>query len=324
MKWMLDVPVLPSPQKISYEDKILFMGSCFSQEIGSKLKALKFNVLQNPNGILYDPVSLSEALVSYMVNKKYIQTGLVKINELWHSWQHHSSFSDEDHQEVLSHINSSQDAAHGFISSVDWLVISLGTAFHYLLAKENIPVVNCHKAPSSFFTKELLTISEIEESLEKAIAMITAALPKVHIILTVSPVRHIRDGIVENNHSKARLLEAVHKLTSKFPNVEYFPAYEIMMDELRDYRFYKKDLVHPNEMATQYIFEKFTESYIAGKDVVCMESITEILNAVQHTPLHEASEGYAVFKKNQLEKIARLQQQFHAIDLSAEMRHFSG
>ena len=322
MKWMLDLEIPAAPCKIEYKDKLLFIGSCFTQEIGSKMKELKFNVLQNPHGILYDPVSISGALDSYMINKRYEPSDLFQLNDLWHSWQHHSQFSAVEQVEVLNRINASQASAHDFINGLDWLVVSVGSAFHYVLKQGNIPVANCHKAASVLFKKELLDIEVIREVLGNAIQKLKLLSPHVRIILTVSPVRHIRDGLEQNNRSKARLLEAVHSLTGQFAHVYYFPAYEILIDELRDYRFYKKDLVHPDDMASQYIFEKFAGSFIDKDANQLMQQVNGILAAVKHTPFHKDSVDYKVFKKNQLEKIVGLQKAFPFLDLSAEIISF--
>jgi GSCFA family. len=322
MKWMLDFEIPAAPCKIGYRDKLLFIGSCFTQEIGSKLKELKFNLLQNPHGILYDPVSISGALDSYMINKRYASSDLVQLNDLWHSWQHHSQFSAGEKAEAVNRINASQTSAHDFINGLDWLLVSVGSAFHYVLTHENMPVANCHKAPSALFKKELLDTEVIREVLGNAIQKLKTLSPQVRIILTVSPVRHIRDGLVQNNRSKARLLEAVHSLTGQFEYVYYFPAYEILIDELRDYRFYKKDLVHPDEMAIQYIFEKFAGSFIDNEANQLMQEVNGILTAVKHTPLHKNTQGYNVFKKHQLVKVAALQQAFPFLDLGAEIAWF--
>jgi hypothetical protein len=323
MKLMLDHEIVPSPLQIGYSNKILFIGSCFSQEIGYKMKELKFNVLQNPHGILFDPISISEALTSYVDNKHYELNSAVYLNDLWHSWQHHSSFSGIDKEEMIKNINNTQVVAHEFVNELDWLVISLGSAFHYLLASDNTPVANCHKAPAAFFKKELLPIDQIVAVMSGAIQKLLDRRPELRIILTVSPVRHIRDGLTENNHSKARLIEAVHLLISKHEHTFYFPAYELLIDVLRDYRFYKTDMVHPDEKATEYIFERFAGAYIEKDAIEIMKQVSEILKALRHRPVHTKTNSYTVFQKNQLQKILNLQKLLPSIDLEEEVRYFS-
>jgi hypothetical protein len=323
MKLMLDHEILPSPFKIGYKNKILFIGSCFSQEIGNKLKELKFTILQNPHGILYDPVSIGHSLVSYTENTQYEMSSLVQFDELWHSWQHHSSFSGTDKQEVHKSIVNAQAEANNFITQLDWLVVSVGSAFHYVLVGENEPVANCHKAPASLFRKELLPIGQIVTVLGNAIQKLKQLRPQLRIILTVSPVRHIRDGLTENNHSKARLIEAVHLLTAQHENIHYFPAYELLIDVLRDYRFYKNDLVHPDDKATEYIFERFAEAFIEKDTIRIMQQVSDILRAVRHRPGHTTTNSYAAFQKSQLEKIMKLKKAFPALDMDDELHYFS-
>ena len=323
MKWILDPHLTLSPEQISYNDRILFMGSCFSSEIAVIMKEMKFNIIQNPNGILYDPLSLGKNLISYIGQKHYELTDLFQLNGLWHSWQHHSSFSALNPVEVINKINKSQSEAHQFVKSLDWLVISPGSAFHYVLTKSDQAVANCHKAPSSLFHKKLMEIPDIVEELGKAISELSLLSPHLRVILTVSPVRHIRDGIVDNNRSKARLLEAVHAITSQFSNVYYFPAYELLIDVLRDYRFYADDLIHPANNAIRYIFEQFQATFIKPDTLAVMGKAADILKAVKHTPFHPSTEGYKDFKINQLQKIKEFQQAFPASDWSNEIRHFT-
>ena len=183
MELILPFQVTPSPIKISYDDKILFIGSCFTEEIGNKMKDLKFDVLQNPNGILYDPVSISSALVSYVENKKFTEDDLFLSDELWHSWQHHSVFSGMNKENVLHNINYFRSEAHRFLKTASWLIITPGTSFNYRIKKSGEPVANCHKAPQDFFDKKLLPVEEIINNLSKAISKLQAFNPELKIIL---------------------------------------------------------------------------------------------------------------------------------------------
>ncbi|MEP6927733.1 MAG: GSCFA domain-containing protein, partial [Ginsengibacter sp.] len=303
MELLLPFQVTPSSLKISYTDKILFIGSCFTEEIGDKMRDLKFNVLQNPNGILYDPVSISSALVSYIENKKFTDDDLFLWDELWHSWQHHSLFSGMNKENVLQSINHSQYEAHLFLKNASWLVITAGTSYSYQLKKSGEHVANCHKAAQDFFEKKLLPVEEIISNLSASVLKLQSFNPQLKIIFTISPVRHVRDGVIENNKSKARLIEAIHFIIEKSQNVFYFPAYELIIDVLRDYRFYKSDLVHPTGAATEFVFENFCNAYVDEPGKKLLEEIKMIVAAINHKPFQKESAAHKKFMKAQLEKI---------------------
>lgn len=323
MDLILPFPISPSLEKISYSDKIMLIGSCFTEEIGYRMKELKFNVLQNPNGILYDPLSISYALNSCIENKKFNEEDLFLLNELWHSWKHHSLFSGPDKEKVLQRINHAQSSANIFLKETSWLVITVGTSYCYFLKSSGDPVANCHKAPSAKFEKKLLETDRIITALSKAIYTLQEFNRYIKIILTVSPVRHIRDGIIENNRSKSRLIEAVHFIKNSFQNVSYFPAYELIIDVLRDYRFFKDDLVHPSETTTSYVFEKFCATYLDDTSIKLLKEIQDVSTARKHKPFQEESISHKKFKKIQLEKINKLSLQFPFLDLSDEKKYFS-
>ncbi|WP_431209744.1 GSCFA domain-containing protein [Puia sp. P3] len=200
MEFQVPITIPALPQPISYGERLLLTGSCFTEHIGNSLKDWKFDLLQNPNGILFDAASVASSLVSYIEPKLYKEEDLVYFNELWQSWQHHSRFSNIDKEECLRGINASQQRAHEFLKKTDWLVITLGSAFSYRL-KDGLPVANCHRAPAQTFTKHLMTIEEINEALDGCLYKLRYFKPDLRVIFTVSPVRHIRDGVVENNRS---------------------------------------------------------------------------------------------------------------------------
>ena len=322
MEFFLPFKIQDYPFKISYEDKILFIGSCFSEEIGNKLKELKLNVLQNPNGILYDPLSISDSLFSYIKNKPFDKKNIFELNGLWHSWKHHSSFSGINKKDVLSRINQSQTEAHSFLKSANFLIITLGTSFSYRLKNINENVANCHKAPSDIFEKNLVPTDEIISEMLSVLTAIEKFNPGLKIIFTISPVKHIRDGVIENNRSKARLIEAVHSISEEKKNVFYFPSYELVNDVLRDYRFYKSDLVHPNEMAFNYVFEKFCESYLDDSSKKIIMELKKILSAVNHKPFLKDSMAHKKFAEAQLKNIQNLESSYPQIDLSREREYF--
>jgi lysophospholipase L1-like esterase len=311
MKLMLNLDI-SSEVKISYNDKIILIGSCFTQEIGDRLNRLKFNVLQNPNGIVYDPISISRSVLSYIDGKIYNEDDLFYHNEIWHSWQHHSQFSGTDKQAALKRINDSQHLAHEFLKNAKWLVLTLGTAFHYKLANNNEPVANCHKCQSSSFIKTMLTANEINNSFSEMLQRLQSFNPAINIIFTVSPVRHVRDGIVENNLSKSRLLDAIHTLINKKPQsaIQYFPAYELVIDVLRDYRFYDKDLVHPNSIAADYVFERFADAYLDDTNSSTMNEINKWVISEAHRPFNENTAAYSEFRKKQKDKLEEMKKKY--------------
>jgi len=316
----INIPVLPQP--VSYGDKLLLTGSCFTEHIGNSLRDWKFDVLQNPNGILFDAASVGSSLISYIDPRVYTEDDLVYFNEVWQSWQHHSRFSHTDKEECLKAINASQLQAHTFLKSAQWLVITLGSAFSYRL-KDGQPVANCHRAPAQTFVKHLMTIEEINTALDGCLHQLRYFNPELRVIFTVSPVRHIRDGVVENNRSKARLLEAVHHLVGKFDRLYYFPAYELVIDVLRDYRFYDIDMVHPNYPATQYVLEKFAESCISEESQRLMEEVKKIVIARRHKAFQPATNAHKQFLASYREKTAELIRQYPFLDLDEELNYFS-
>jgi hypothetical protein len=324
MKLMLDVNIKSPAEKITYSDKIFIIGSCFTEHIGKRLEELKFSVVQNPNGILFDPISVTKSLNSYVDLKRYEQKDLFYLNELWQSWNHHSLFSGINAESVLLDINISQRKAHDHLKQSNWLIITLGSSFSYqLLEAHDQPVANCHRAPGQWFNKHLLSIEETVAALSETVDKLKTFNPGLNIIFTISPVRHIRDGVVENNRSKARLIEAVHQLVEQYSHVWYFPAYELVVDVLRDYRFYDIDLVHPNYAATEFVFEKFEESFIDEETRNLMEEVKKISTSFKHKPFQPETKSHQSFLKNSLEKVKVLQEKLPQLDFSKELTYFA-
>jgi hypothetical protein len=322
MKFFLPFQIQSYPFTISYSDKILFIGSCFSEEIGNKLKELKFNILQNPNGILYDPLSISDSLFSYIENKPFDEENLFELDGLWRSWKHHSSFSATNKKNILEKINATRTGAHAFLKEANFLIITLGTAFNYQLKNESRNIANCHKAPANFFEKKLLSVDEIVPGFLSVVAALEIFNPSLKIIFTVSPVKHVRDGVVENNRSKARLIEMAHSLSEQKQNTFYFPSYELVTDILRDYRFYKNDLVHPNETAINFVFERFCDSLLNDEEKKISKKIEDILKAVNHKPFAKESKAHQKFITMQLKKIYEIEKEHPFLDLSKEKKYF--
>jgi hypothetical protein len=320
---MLDVQVDGPKQKINYREQAMLIGSCFTEHIGNHLKELKFPVMQNPNGILFDPYSVSTNLVSYIHNKQYKEKDLFFLHELWQSWDHHSIFSKMDRTGCVDAINESQNKAHHFLRDARWLIITLGSSFSYHLLENNRPVANCHRAPAQQFNKHFMTIEEINTCLDNCIHQLFQFNPQIQIVFTVSPVRHIRDGLIDNNRSKARLIEAVHHLANKFDHIHYFPAYELVVDVLRDYRFYDIDMVHPNYAATEFVLDKFALHFIDEESRSIMDEIKKIITARKHKAFQSQTGAHRQFLAAHLEKTRQLQTSHPFLDLAPELAYFS-
>lgn len=332
MQFLTSINIKPLQPSIIYHDRILLTGSCFTEHIGNHLMDVKFNVLQNPNGILFDPLSVCRSLVSYIQNKQYTTEDLFYLNECWNSWQHHSRFSNPSKEQCLAAINQSQQAAHDYLKKADWIIITLGSSFAYKLSNNiaadlktgsTYEVANCHKAPAQAFIKHLCTIEETVTALDATIHQLFHFNPKLRIIFTISPVRHLRDGVIENNRSKARLIESVHHLVNKFDKLYYFPAYELVIDVLRDYRFYDVDLAHPNYAATQYVLEQFSANCFDPVTIQLMEEIKKIVIAKNHKPFNPGSQQHKKFLASMLAKTNTLQEQNPNLDFTREITYFS-
>ena len=323
MDFILPFQPVSSPQKISHDQKLMLIGSCFTEEIGMRLSNAKFKVMQNPNGIIYDPLSISAALQSYADNVLFTFDDLFKSDELFHSWSHHSDFSGPIPEEVISKINRSRAKAHDFLRQVRWLFITFGTAYYYKLRGNQQPVANCHKVPSKNFEKHLIEINDAFQSIQTVVKNIHSINPECRIVLTVSPVRHVKDGVIENARSKARLIELCHLLRASDEKIEYFPSYELVIDVLRDYRFFEKDLVHVNDSSVDFIFSKFCDVYFNSDTLELMKEINAIRLAMQHKPFYPESVAHKHFLRRQLQKIDMLQRAHPSIDFSEELEYFS-
>ena len=335
MEFQLPIRINTLPKPIRYTEKIVLTGSCFTEHIGNNLRESKFDTLQNPHGILFDPASVASSIVSYIQNRQFSPDDLVYFNELWQSWQHHSLFSNMDQASCLQAINASQSRAHAFLKKAKWLIITLGSSFSYRLSDEvsgdlrqgaavaNAAVANCHRAPGQYFNKHLMTIEEINTALDNCLFQLFHFNPDIQVIFTVSPVRHIRDGVVENNRSKARLLESVHHLVNKFDRIWYFPAYELVIDVLRDYRFYDIDLVHPNYAATQYVLEQFTRHFIDEPSRQIMEEVRKITIARKHKAFQPNTQAHQRFLQEHWHKTKDLIGKYPFLDLEEELAYFS-
>lgn len=331
MQWHLPILVKEPVKKINYQDKILLLGSCFTEHMGNGLKDLKFNVLQNPHGILFGVDAICKALEDYILNKKYTALELFELNGVWSSWDHHSCYASTDSSQAVLQMNASIEKGHNFLKQANYLILTLGSSFCYRLTNEATlagksngdTVANCHRAPASWFKKELLSIETMVNRLTSCIQSIRQINPSVQVIITVSPVRHIRDGVQENNRSKARLFETIQQLEEKGIPLYYFPAYEIVVDVLRDYRFYDIDLVHPNFAATDYVIEQFLNTCIDKEALDLASQIKKLRTAFRHRPQHVDSPSHQSFLKQQYQRLLELKSTHPFLDFTEELEHFS-
>jgi len=293
-------------QSIDYNSKILLLGSCFTEHISQKLDYFKFDTLTNPFGILFNTSALQKAVLDCINNKVYTETDLTQNNGLWHSFAHHSQFSSPDAVKTLTAINTSINTANTFIKTASHIIITLGTAWVYTHNDSGKIVANCHKVPQKQFTKSLQSMAQISADLEGMYKALKSVNKKATIIFTVSPVRHLRNGFEENMLSKAHLIVAVQEHISRHKDSFYIPAYEIMMDDLRDYRFYEADMIHPNPTAINYIWQYFKNSWLSDKVFTIMNDIDAIQKDLKHRPFNKNSELHKKFEENLNKKIITL------------------
>lgn len=310
MQFRTKIPLLPRIPKIDYQSKILMIGSCFVENIGEKLSYYKLQNLQNPFGILFHPGAIENFISHAIHTHEYTSEDIFYHNERWHCFEAHSVLSDPNPDKLLKKLNQNLQLTRDYLLKASHIVITLGTAWVYKNIDSGKLVANCHKLPQKNFSKELLSLVEIEGSLDTLLSALKSINPDLTIIFTVSPVRHLKDGFVENQISKAHLIAALHKVIDEHNSVaHYFPAYEIMMDELRDYRFYAEDMLHPNPVAINYIWEKFVEVWFSSKAVSALKQVGSIQKSLAHRPFYENSISYQTFSQKLQDKIKDLKKE---------------
>jgi len=313
MQFTTKITIDKSQKPITYESKIMALGSCFAENMGEKFNYFKFQSTTNPFGIIFNPVSI-EKLVNRIVNKiEFTEKDIFFHNDLWHCYEVHSELSNPNKEEFLKQLNHLIAQSFNSLPQTSHLIITYGTSWVYRNIESNEIVANCHKVPQKQFSKEILSIDTIEKSMQNTIALIQKVNPNCHFIFTVSPVRHRKDGFVENQRSKAHLISAIHSCKQEITTNNYFPSYEIMMDELRDYRFYAEDMLHPNQTAIDYIWIKFFENYVDEKEFGLMNQVCEIQRALKHRPFNPNSESHQKFLDNLNKKINILVSKFPQI-----------
>jgi len=297
------IPVVSQTNNhIDYNSKVLLLGSCFAENIGEKLTYFKFQSTVNPFGILFHPKAIESCISNVINSKSYSNDDVFYHNERWHCFETHSKLSNPNKEELLADLNTNVKQTKAQIKSATHVIITLGTSWVYRYIESDTIVANCHKIPQKKFLKELLSVDEVVQSLGAIVALVKLENPDVVIIFTVSPIRHARDGYVESNLSKSHLISGIHQVLDEKQNVSYFPSYEIMMDELRDYRYYAEDMLHPNQTAIHYIWERFKSGWISESIEQTLKLVDAIQKGLSHRPFNENSEQHILFLKSLKEK----------------------
>jgi lysophospholipase L1-like esterase len=304
MKLQTKIPLKRETQNlIDYHSEILLLGSCFSENIGHKLSYFKFQSKQNPFGILFHPKAIENLISRAIREELYTEKELTFNNERWHCFDAHSSISAVAKNVLLTNLNSALIHTKKQLKEATHVFITLGTSWVYRYLETNTIVANCHKIPQKEFSKELLSVAEISRTLEQCIALLKSINKTVSVTFTVSPVRHLKDGFIENTRSKAHLIAAIHTVINSKNNTYYFPSYEIVMDELREYRFYNEDMLHPNTTAINYIWEKFVSSWFSREAQDIMQEVETVQKEISHRPFNEKSKQHQQFlRKLELKK----------------------
>lgn len=307
MQFRTEIKAKPYKHQLSYNDAVLFIGSCFSVNIHKKLQQLKFNTISNPFGIVYNPISLTKQLNRILTNLPYAKSELHYYNEQWLSLDHHSDFSSTNQDECLAQINNEIAGALDQIKSAKFIFITLGSSWVYRWNENNNVVSNCHKIPSKEFTKQLADVDFMINQMTSTMNAIKKVNPQVQFVFSVSPVRHLGDGHFENQVSKGRLFDLIYQIQNQFENAHYFSAYELLLDDLRDYRFYKDDLIHPSENAITYIWEYFSKAFFSDQTASTISKVEKVISAVNHRPFNPKSEAHQKFISKTLSQIKTLQ-----------------
>lgn len=308
-------------ERINHSHSLIFFGSCFADEIGGVFKASKFDTLVNPFGVLYNPLSIAEAINRSVSNTPFQELELIKSGNLYHSFSHHSAFSHTNKSYMLQTINSSLTNTCQHLKSANYLFITFGTAWVYELVESGKVVANCHKLAAKNFSRRRVSVEEIAECFSSTLKTLFAVNPNIKIVLTVSPIRHLKDGIHENSLSKSTLLLACEELQNRFgERVAYLPTYEIVLDELRDYRFYADDMAHPSKKAVEYIWERIENEVISPDSINIIREWGKIRQGINHRLMSADTEGYKAFLNTLLKNATTFANKYKHIDIEQEIQ----
>ena len=310
MQLQTKITIQPLEQSVCYSDGLLFLGSCFADEVGALCRGMGFDALVNPFGVLYNLASIAQSLERLGSGRPFTHDDVIAVGEgQYCTFSHNTAFWQSDEATLLETVNKDLKEAYERFMNAKWVVISLGTSWVFRHKETRQVVSNCHKLPARQFDREFLSTEQSAEYLSKMLL----AHPDKQFIFTVSPLRHLKDGLHENQLSKAALLLAVDEVCKSFGNAHYFPAYEILLDELRDYRFYKEDMVHPTEQAVRYIWERFADFAIDPKEKPAMQAAAELKQMLQHKPLFPESEAYRKFETLKEQKIVEMRKKYPGV-----------
>lgn len=312
-----EIVVPKSGLDLTLKDKVVTIGSCFAEVIGSKLQQNKVDVLANPFGTIFNPVSVCRLLNAALGKTYDFEQHLVHLNNIWYAYDLHSSVSSPGKEQLLTQIHERLQTTRQHLQQSSLLIVTLGTAVAYKLVQEGDIVANCHKLPSKNFDRVLLNLEETKVYFEETLALLKSINPAIKVLLTVSPVRHVKETLQINSVSKSELRLLCHYLQQGSPDVLYFPAYEVMMDDLRDYRYYKDDMLHPTSLAENYIWEKFVKAYYEEQFQQFISEWDKIARALSHQPFHPESEGHQAFLKTTYQQLIQLAGKYK-IDTSTE------
>ena len=319
MNFRMPVELPENVTEIRHSERIMLFGSCFAENIGNLLRENKFRCDVNPFGVLYNPLSIVCALNQILEKKEYTEEDLFFSDGYWHSWMHHSDFSASSSEECLARINSRLRKASDELLEADWLVMTWGTAHVYVHQETGKVVGNCHKQPDKTFRRLRQNAEAFVEECLGVLKKCRSVNPKLKVLITVSPIRHAKDGMHGNQLSKSVLLLAADELCRRCPDCHYFPSYEIMMDELRDYRFYADDMVHPSKLAVEYIWDCFSKTYFSAETLSVLQEWREIKKGIEHKPFHPESEAYRKFLSQIVLKIARIKEKLPYLEVQKEL-----
>lgn len=311
MKFRTEISIKPLAKTIGYPSRIFAAGSCFAENIAERMRQAKFRVTSNPTGVLFNPASIADALSGFADGRVYGESGIVESDGKWFSYDAHTSLDGHSREEALRNLNEAMAVGHAELTAADTVILTFGTAWIYVLNETGATVANCHKRPQSLFTRRRLSVAEI---VGMYAPLMDGILKGKHVIITVSPVRHTADGLDGNSASKAVLRLAAEELATTYPNVEYFPSFEIMNDDLRDYRFYDEDLVHPSRQAVEYIWEHFAKAALSDEARRLLPNVERIATAARHRPFDPTGEAYREFCRKTVETMDSMPE----VDFSAE------
>tara|TARA_B100000941_G_scaffold289430_1_gene268590 strand:- start:240616 stop:241590 length:975 start_codon:yes stop_codon:yes gene_type:complete len=314
--FVLPFEISQAPFSLSIRDHVILMGSCFSENIGAKLTGHKFRALINPFGVIYNPISIFKTL-QQSVNPQPQEDRIVEADQIYHHWDTHSDLSDPSRETLILKLKKQRELTRTILSQASTLVLSPGTSWVYRHHSDHSIVANCHKVPQKEFTKSLLTVDQITQSYSETISLVRSLNPQLNVVVTISPVRHVRDGLIENNQSKAILIEAVRQIIANDTKASYFPSYEILIDVLRDYRFYKEDMIHPNDQAIDYIWEKFGQSYFDRETQNFIKEWGKLAKSMNHRPFHPETAAHQSFLKSTAKKLQSLAD---VVDIEEELK----